>query len=219
MSSPALAPILIKADRAGFTLIPAPEAPFADVMEFMDHKLEESRDFFKNSQMVLDLTNRPMGSDEISALCDKLYQKATVRVVEIRLGEDLSFTVTGAQNKVRTAPEADRQSRDMIPVIVRNTCRSGVRVVSASDCVVLGDVNPGAEIIADGDVIIYGILRGVAHAGAAGDRSARIWALSFEPNQIRIADLVAVPPRGGKPVQRRFEIAEIRNSVIQVVSL
>ncbi|MGC9196948.1 MAG: septum site-determining protein MinC [Syntrophobacteraceae bacterium] len=219
MSSPAMAPILIKADRAGFTLILAPQAPFADVMEFMGRRLEESRDFFKNSQMVLDLRNRSMGSEEISALCEKLYQKATVRVVEIKLSEDLSFTMTGAQTRVRAGVEADRQSPDMVPVIVRNTCRSGVRVVSPSDCVVLGDVNPGAEIIADGDVIIYGTLRGVAHAGAAGDRGARIWALSFEPNQIRIADLVAVPPRGAKPTQKRFEIAEIRNSVIQVVSL
>ena len=105
------------------------------------------------------------------------------------------------------------------PVIVRNTCRSGVRIVSPSDCVVLGDVNPGAEIIAEGDVVVFGALRGLAHAGAGGERTARIWALSIEPNQIRIADLVAVPPRGIKPVPTRFEVAEIQNGVIQVISL
>ena len=73
-----------------------------------------------------------------------------------------------------------------------------MRIVSPSDCVVLGDVNPGAEIIAEGDVVVFGALRGLAHAGAGGERTARIWALSIEPNQIRIADLVAVPPRGVK---------------------
>ena len=74
-----------------------------------------------------------------------------------------------------------------------------MRIVSPSDCVVLGDVNPGAEIIAEGDVVVFGALRGLAHAGAGGERTARIWALSIEPNQIRIADLVAVPPQGAKP--------------------
>ncbi len=113
---------------------------------------------------------------------------------------------------------AGRERENCAPVIVRNTCRSGVRIVSPSDCVVLGDVNPGAEIIAEGDVVVFGALRGLAHAGAGGERTARIWALSIEPNQIRIADLVAVPPRGAKPAPNRFEVAEIQNDVIQVIS-
>jgi len=84
---------------------------------------------------------------------------------------------------------------------------------------VLGDVNPGAEVIAVGNVIVFGNLRGVAHAGAGGDRSARIWALSIEPSQLRIADLVAVPPRGGKPAAKRYEIAEIQDNLIEVITL
>ena len=80
-------------------------------------------------------------------------------------------------------------------------------------------MNPGAEIIAEGDVVVFGALRGLAHAGAAGERTARIWALSIQPNQIRIADLVAVPPRGVKPSPNRFEVAEIQNEVIQVITL
>ncbi len=217
--SSAMAPIQIKADRAGFLLIPDPEASFEAVMAFLEERLEQSHDFFHNTEMVLDLRKSPMGSDEISALCTRLHQKSMVRIVEVRLGEEVSFAVAGAPERKRVAPEAGRRHEESAPVIVRNTCRSGVRVVSASDCVVLGDVNPGAEIIAGGDVIVYGTLRGVAHAGVGGDQSARIWALSFEPNQIRIAELVAVPPRGCKPGRGRFEIAEIRNGVIQVVSL
>ena len=211
--------MLIKADRAGFTLIPDPGASFDAVMAFMDDRLVRSRDFFQNAEMVLDLRNRPMRSDEISSLYTKLYQKSMVRLVEVRLSDDLSFSLAGEPKKSRAPVEPAAENSDTAPVIVRNTCRSGARVVSPSDCVVLGDVNPGAEIIAEADVIIFGTLRGVAHAGAGGDQTARIWALSFEPNQLRIADLVAVPPRGAKPVHRRFEVAEIRNGVIQVVSL
>ena len=213
-------PIQIKADRNGFMLIPDPVAPLDDILAFMDERLEQSHNFFHQTGMVLDLRTRPMRTDEISALYAKLYEKAMVKVVEVRLTDGLSFSMAGRAQESRLAStQAGRERGDRAPVIVRNTCRSGVRIVSQADCVVLGDVNPGAEIIADGDVIVFGALRGVAHAGAGGERSARIWALSIEPNQIRIADLVAVPPQGPKPAAKRFEVAEIQKGVIQVISL
>ena len=55
----------------------------------------------------------------------------------------------------------------------------------------LGDVNPGAEIIAEGNVIIWGRLRGMVHAGVKGNRSAVICALDLSPMQLRIADEVS----------------------------
>jgi septum site-determining protein MinC len=140
-------------------------------------------------------------------------------LVEVKLGDDLKLVMDRPSQRPLPAPRmAPPAVADGSALIIRNTCRSGMRVVSDGDCVVLGDVNPGAEIIAGGDVIIFGNLRGVAHAGAAGDRSARIWALSIEPSQIRIADIVAVPPRGGKPTPKRFEIAEIQDNLIGVIT-
>jgi septum site-determining protein MinC len=57
--------------------------------------------------------------------------------------------------------------------------------------VVLGDVNPGAEIVAEGNVIVWGRVRGMVHAGAKGDTSARICALELSATQLRIADEVS----------------------------
>ena len=209
-------PVQVKADRNGLTLVPDPAASFDAIVAFMDERLKQSREFFHKTDMVLDLRVRPMRTDEILAL----YEKAQVKVVEVRLSDDLSFSVEGDVRKSRVkARPAGRERENCAPVIVRNTCRSGVRIVSPSDCVVLGDVNPGAEIIADGDVVVFGALRGLAHAGAGGERTARIWALSIQPNQIRIADLVAVPPRGVKHSSNRIEVAEIQNEVIQVITL
>jgi septum site-determining protein MinC len=220
MSLAEVPPVQIKADRSGFTLVPDPAASLDAIVAFMDQRLEQSRDFFHETGMVLDLRNRPMSTEEISVLYAKLYVKSRVKLIEVRLSDDLSFSLAGEPRKSRPASrQTDRERENHVPMIVRNTCRSGVRVVSASDCVVLGDVNPGAEIVADGDVVVFGTLRGLAHAGAGGERAARIWALSIEPNQIRIADLVAVPPRGVKHVPNRFEVAEIQNGVIQVISL
>lgn len=134
--------------------------------------------------------------------------------------EDLTCTFEPSRDRPKGAPRcASQRRRDVTPMIVRSTCRSGTRIESSADCVVLGDVNPGAEVIAVGDIIVFGSLRGVAHAGATGNYSARIWALSIEPNQLRIADLVALPPRGNKPTPKRFEIAEIQNNMIQVITL
>jgi septum site-determining protein MinC len=58
----------------------------------------------------------------------------------------------------------------------------------------LGDVNPGAEIIAGGSVVVWGRLRGLVHAGAMGDDTAVICALDLNPTQLRIADQIAIPP-------------------------
>lgn len=213
-------PVQVKADRTGFTLVPDPAASFDAIVDYMRQRLEQSHDFFHKTDMVLDLRTKPLRSDEITALYEILFDKAKVKLVEVRLSEDLSFLVEGEmqRQRMRARGTGERRENDS-PLIVRNTCRSGVRIVSPSDCVVLGDVNPGAEIVAAGDVVVFGSLRGIAHAGAGGERSARIWALSIEPSQIRIADLVAVPPKGGKPVPKRFEVAEVQNGAIQVITV
>jgi septum site-determining protein MinC len=58
----------------------------------------------------------------------------------------------------------------------------------------MGDVNPGGSIVADGDILVWGNLRGVAHAGFRGDQESIIMALRIELSQLRIAELVARAP-------------------------
>lgn len=84
--------------------------------------------------------------------------------------------------------------------MIRRTLRSGQRVKFDGNVVVLGDVNPGAEIIASGSVVVLGALRGVVHAGASGDELATVVALTLLPTQIRIASCITRPPDGtGNP--------------------
>ena len=77
----------------------------------------------------------------------------------------------------------------------KGTIRAGDRIQSEGDLLVLGDVNPGAIVSANGDVMIWGKLSGIAHAGKAGNREAKISALSLRPVQLRIADIVAKGPK------------------------
>ena len=74
------------------------------------------------------------------------------------------------------------------------TLRSGDHLYAEGDVLLLGDVNPGAQISAGGNVMIWGRLRGIAHAGREGNTKARIIALQLRPLQLRIADAIARGP-------------------------
>ncbi|RME58068.1 MAG: hypothetical protein D6790_12420, partial [Caldilineae bacterium] len=81
------------------------------------------------------------------------------------------------------------------PYLYRGSLRSGQVFRHAGPVIVLGDVNPGAEVISGGDIFVWGRLRGMAHAGALGDESALVAALDFEPVQVRIAGYIAMSPK------------------------
>jgi septum site-determining protein MinC len=96
---------------------------------------------------------------------------------------------------------------------VSKTLRSGTRIEFASHIVILGDVNPGAEVIAGGSVIVWGRVRGVVHAGAQGNQQAVVGALDLSPTQLRIAGEIAVAPeRRSKP---QPEIVRLKNGRLQ----
>ncbi|HEY9738594.1 MAG TPA: septum site-determining protein MinC [Trichocoleus sp.] len=80
------------------------------------------------------------------------------------------------------------------PLYLQTTVRSGVDIRHPGTIVLLGDANPGSSLVAEGDILVWGRLRGLAHAGALGNRSCRIMALQMQPTQLRIADVVARPP-------------------------
>jgi septum site-determining protein MinC len=106
-------------------------------------------------------------------------------------GNALAESANGAA-ATRTPPAANA-------LLLRETVRSGRSVWHEGHVVVLGDVNPGAEIIATGHVIVWGRLRGLVHAGAGGDAAALICALDLSPTQLRIADHIAVAPQDSRP--------------------
>jgi septum site-determining protein MinC len=85
-------------------------------------------------------------------------------------------------------------------MLVRRTLRSGYSLKHPGHVIIIGDVNPGAEIVAGGDVLVWGHLRGMVHAGAEGDENAVVCALDLAPTQLRIAGFIAITPkRRGKP--------------------
>ncbi len=101
------------------------------------------------------------------------------------------------------------------PLYMEMTIRSGVEIRHSGTVIILGDVNPGGIVVADGDILVWGRLRGVAHAGASGNNDCLIMALQMEPTQLRIADYVARAPEKS-PKQFHAEVAYITKEAIRI---
>ncbi len=84
------------------------------------------------------------------------------------------------------------------------TLRSGVTVRHNGDLIVFGDVNAGAQVVADGNIVVLGSLRGVAHAGARGDESASVVAFDLQATQVRIASHIALAPERTEAASSRL---------------
>lgn len=124
-------------------------------------------------------------------------------------------------DKTRVAPYAWHQlfgeaKGEANTLLVKRTIRSGQSIRFDGNVVVLGDANPGSEIVAAGDIIVMGSLRGMAHAGATGNRRAVVAALRLLPTQLRIADLISRAPDGKQAVPSAPEIARIKNDMVLI---
>ena len=136
---------------------------------------------------------------------------------ELSLDVDNEPTITAEILSQQTQAQASildpRDSDDTL--FLRRTIRSGQAIHHASSIVILGDVNPGAEVVASGDIIVWGVLRGMVHAGYPNNENAIVCSLLLAPVQLRIAHLLSRPPDGFQ-VQARPEFATIKNGQIVV---
>jgi septum site-determining protein MinC len=103
------------------------------------------------------------------------------------------------------------------PLYLTSPVRSGTEIRHPGNIILVGDVNPGGNLIANGDILIWGTLRGTAHAGAEGNQDAIIMILKLGASQLRIADLVArVSPEAAD--QGEPEVAYITADGIRLTS-
>jgi septum site-determining protein MinC len=100
------------------------------------------------------------------------------------------------------------------PLYLQTTVRSGMEIRHPGSVIILGDVNPGGSVVADGDVLVWGYLRGVVQAGASGNDRCVVMALRMEPTQIRIANRVARAP--DSPQDYHPEVAYVAGDTIRI---
>lgn len=219
--------IAIKGTRNGLLLTLEPETPFSELLTALSERLAEAPSFFRGASLAVDTSRRMLRRSERTQLESLLaYYHMSVALApagyasamrQTRDGEILTpFDTLTTSGKLPEIPSGQRDMRESDDTLfLRRTVRSGQAIQHASNVVVLGDVNHGAEIVAGGDIVVWGVLRGMVHAGYPNNENAYVCALLLAPVQLRIAHLLSRPPDGAE-VQPRPEVAAIRNGRIIV---
>lgn len=177
--------------------------PWAAVLQQLRQRLEATTtDRQPQTKVYLQGGDRLLDVRQLQSLVDILDEFALVlkRVFTSRRQTALAAVTAGysveqvvaVDHLVQSPPPSGRPQAD--PLYLQTTVRSGVDIRHPGTIIILGDTNPGSALMADGDIIVWGRLRGMAHAGFSGDRSRRIMALQMRPTQLRIAELMARPP-------------------------
>ena len=207
-------PIQIKGLRDGL-LVTLDDAPWQEQRAAFLAQVDSQPAFFKGARLALDVASQVLNVHDLAELRDQLSERG------IHLWAVLSESPTtektaqllGLATRIsKPRPEESRRFAvedlgEETALFLNRTLRSGTRIEFGGHVVVLGDVNPGAEIIAEGNIIIWGRLRGMVHAGSKGNTAAVICALDLSPTQLRIADetsAVLKPQQSPKPERARI---------------
>jgi septum site-determining protein MinC len=212
------------------------EGDFADVEAELVGKLEKSDEFFTDREVILDVGDRILSIEECSRLNYILCVTFKLIISKVRcrdndtrkIIEDFGWKLADRRrkesNKIKIENDEVKRLKLMSEskndtIFFKGTLRAGQIKPHRGNILILGDVNPGAEVIATGDIVILGKLKGIAHAGAEGNTSAVIIALELQPLQLRIAGCIGRSP-DEKPVKVNIpEIAKIEDGKIVIHKL
>ena len=229
--------VAIKGTRNGLLLTLEPETPFHELLSALAERLAEAPSFFRGASLSVDTSQRKLRVSERVQLERLLahYQmsvtplelipsaliasKESTREQLVPAQLPIPVPTTNLVSEESPTQQDGRESKDAREstdtLFLRRTVRSGQAIHHPSTVVVLGDVNPGAEIVAGGDIIVWGVLRGMVHAGYPDNEQALVCALQLAPVQLRVAHLLSRPPEG-MDAQQLPEVAAIRNGHIVV---
>ncbi|MEM6753162.1 MAG: septum site-determining protein MinC [Cyanobacteria bacterium P01_C01_bin.38] len=155
-------------------------------------------------------------ADTLSELSLQLKSVGTSRRQTAIAAAGAGYSVEQLQPKTAFSFAASKTSLPPAEALyMETTVRSGVEIRHRGSVIILGDVNPGGIVVADGDILIWGRLRGVAHAGAQGNSECTIMALQMEPTQLRIANALARAPEKS-PTQATAEVAYMTTQGIRI---
>ncbi|MCB2297332.1 septum site-determining protein MinC [Clostridium tagluense] len=175
---------------------------FDDMLESLVKKLSQGKKFYKGSTL------------KITTELKYINEKESIKLKEILFDE---FLISDCifQDQDESTVRLFTGIYEGKTKFLRKTIRSGQSINYPGNIVIVGDVNPGAEIYAAGNIIVLGNLRGVVHAGTTGNEKAIIAALKLEPQILQIGSIVTRSPEDNLRPQYP-EVAKIKNGNIIV---
>ena len=210
--------VIIKGKNDRLVIALNPDVDFLDICDILKTKILEAKNFIGNSRMAIEFSGRTLTNDEENTLIGIITNNSNIVISYI------------FSKKEKSDQEIDLESLN--PLIeegkthfFRGTLRSGAKIESDGNVVVLGDVNPSSIIKARGNVIVLGHLNGTVYAGLGGDDRAFIGAVHFNPIQLTIGmktitdiqNEILDSSRVDK--KSRFKVARIVNQEIVVEEL
>lgn len=240
-------PVIIKGNRYGFQIVLNPDLSFEDLLEKVSVKFRDSNDFFdRDRPMAISFIGRDLTDEEQNALVDAITDNCDLRVGYLidgakRVEKDFARYIKGGESvkynaltelKAEVDPVSEeplKESQELFhsgqPTekngqFYRGTLRSGQSIEVDGSIVILGDINPGAQVKAGGNVVVLGSLKGIITAGYPSDQSALVAALSMDPMQIKIGDVIARAPdqkASGKKKRLRKKTVETMEPKIAFV--
>ena len=199
-----------------------------------DHKYQNWNLCLKNKLETINSKNLEIDSGNIELSCNDILELVAIAngyncniisfcstssktiISSQSLGYKSHFIAEDHSNKTLNINNKDFHSSKTL--FHQGTVRSGEYLDSPGDLLILGDINPGAIVSAVGNIIIWGRLLGVAHAGSKGNSKATISAIQLRPVQLRISNKVARGPKE-KPQHGLAEQAKIASGKIIILPL
>lgn len=187
--------------------------------DIIKQRINENPSFYKGAT-VADITCESL-SETAKKELEQWLEEEYGMVINSKEVSGSSAKVKQEENKVHSPRQAAKvvslqEGTEYGTKFVEGTLRSGQMIEHPGDVVVIGDVNPGAEISAGGNIVVMGILRGIAHAGVNGKTDAFVAASVLQPTQLRIHQTITRSPDEGLDRSKTPEIAKLKDQIICV---
>ncbi|ANC78030.1 septum site-determining protein MinC [Fictibacillus phosphorivorans] len=198
--------VTIKGTKDGLVLLLDDKCSFDLLVEELNDKLTAG-----SSQML----NGPVISVKVKAGNRYLTAEQEEKLIEV-LKQKENLILDHIESEVITKAEAEEMRKDAQVVTVSKVVRSGQVLDVQGDLLLIGDVNPGATVMATGNIYILGSLKGIAHCGTKGNEEAIIAASVMKPSQLRIAHHINRAPDSYPELGNEMEFAYISNEEKQI---
>lgn len=191
--------VVIKGNKNGIAVKLDSSMDFEELKGKIRQKFSSSAKFFENASLALSLEGRELSDTEEKEILDIISEESDINIVCLIDHDEEKDEIykKAIQDTIKESlstedsNENDGKLTQPLCQFYKGTLRSGQVLETESSVVILGDVNPGGKVVACGNVIVLGSLRGNIFAGASGNENAFVVALDMDPMQIKIADIIA----------------------------
>ncbi len=181
--------VTIKGNQYGIRVILSPVASYDEIKQEIAVKFKEMDHFFGNGKMAISFEGCLLSDRQQEELIGIIHENCNISIVCI-MDNDPVQEQRFKQGVSAAIAEFDASTGQFH----KGNLRSGQSLEFEKSVIIIGDVNPGANITSKGNIVVLGSLKGNAFAGASGNPNCFVVALSMQPMQIRIADSIARAP-------------------------